>query len=169
MQNDKIEEGPFDVAMSQFGVMFFDEPIVAFSNIRAHLKPAGRFAFACWQSSEYNPWFFAPAIAQFVPPPPEPEPGKSPTGPFALADPDQTTAVLQAAGFIRVGRTPHALEVEAPEDSIVDEAQLVFIGVPEAKLPAAKVAVAEHMQQFKIDSQRSRFPLAFQIFQASNH
>ncbi len=167
VQTDTVEGGPFDAAMSQFGVMFFDEPIVAFSNIRAHLKPAGRIAFACWQSSEQNPWFFAPAIAQFLPPPPEPEPGKSSTGPFALADPEQTTAVLHAAGFTHVDRTPHALEVEAPEDSIVDEAQLVFMGVPEERLSAAKVAVDQHMQQFRIDAQRSRFPLAFQIFKAS--
>jgi len=168
MQTDRVEGGPFDAALSQFGVMFFDEPIVAFRNIRAHLKPAGRIGFACWQSSEQNPWFFAPAIAQFLPPPPEPAPGKSSTGPFALADPEQTTAVLHAAGFTHVGRTPHALEVEAPEDSIVDEAQLVFMGVPEQALPAAKLAVDQHMQQFKIDAQRSRFPLAFQIFTASN-
>jgi len=108
-------------------------------------------------------------VAQFVPPPPEPEPGKWPTGPFALADPDQTTAVLQAAGFSGVRRTLHALEVEAPEDSIVDEAQLAFMGVAEEKLSAAKAAVDKHMQQFKIDAERSRFPLAFQIFRATNH
>jgi SAM-dependent methyltransferase len=168
VQTDKLEGGPFDVAMSQFGVMFFDEPIIAFANIRAHLKREGRIVFACWQSSEQNPWFFAPAVAPFVPPPPEPEPGKRPTGPFALADPEQTTAILQAAGFTDVRRTPHEIDVEAPEDSIVDEAQLAFMGVPEEKLSAAKVAVDEHMQRFRIDAQLSRFPLAFQIFQASN-
>jgi SAM-dependent methyltransferase len=41
VQTDTVEGGPFDAAMSQFGVMFFDEPIVAFSNIHAHLE-------ACW-------------------------------------------------------------------------------------------------------------------------
>jgi len=91
----------------------------------------------------------------------------SPTRPFALADREQTTAILHAAGFTDVRRTPHEIEVEAPEDSIVDEAQLAFMGVPEEKLSAAKVAVHEHMQRFRIDAQLSRFPLAFQIFQAS--
>jgi len=76
VQTDKLEGGPFDVAMSKFGVMFFDEPIIAFANIRTHLKRDGRIVFACWQSSEQNPWFFAPAVAPFVPPPPEPQPGE---------------------------------------------------------------------------------------------
>ena len=70
MQAEMVDGGPFDVAVSQFGVMFFDAPAAAFANIRAHLRPGGRIAFACWQSMERNPWFVAPAIAEFVPPPP---------------------------------------------------------------------------------------------------
>jgi SAM-dependent methyltransferase len=166
MQNDKIEEGPFDVAMSQFGVMFFDEPVKAFSNIRAHLKPGGRLVFACWQSIEHNPWFFVAAVAPFLPPPPQPAPGKSPTGPFTLADPDATTAILAAAGFGDIRRSAHQIEVDVPEDSVVDEAQLVFMGVPAEQLAAAQTAVDAHMQQFTLSPQLSRFPLAFQLFQA---
>ena len=96
MQVETLEGAPFDIALSQFGVMFFDEPAAAFANIRAHLRPGGRIVFACWQAIERNPWFFAPAIANLLPPPPEPLPGKSPTGPFSLADPGRTaeTAVL---------------------------------------------------------------------------
>ncbi len=129
MQTDKVDGGPFDVAVSQFGVMFFDEPITAFGNIRAQLEPGGRLAFACWRSPESNPWFFASALAQFVPPPPAPEPGKSPTGPFALADVERTTGILEAAGFVDVVRTAQDLDVDVPEDSVVDEAALVFMGV----------------------------------------
>jgi hypothetical protein len=156
------------VAISQFGVMFFDEPITAFRNIRAHLKPGGRIAFACWQSMERNPWFFATAVAEFAPPPPTPAPGKSPTGPFALADPDTATHILQSAGFANVRRTAHQIEVEVPEDSVVDEAQLRFVGIPEDKLAAAQAAVDAHMQQFKLENGLSRFPLAYQLLQADN-
>jgi SAM-dependent methyltransferase len=168
VQTERVPGGPFDVAMSQFGVMFFDEPVTAFKNIRAQLAPGGRIAFVCWQSMEQNPWFFASAVAQFVPPPPAPEPGKSPTGPFVLADPERTTGILESAGFSDIRRTVHDLDVEAPEDSIVDEAQLVFIGVAEDQLPAARTAVDAHMEQFKLSSGLSRFPLAFQVFQATN-
>ncbi len=168
VQTDTIEGGPFDVAISQFGVMFFDQPITAFRNIRAHLKPGGRIAFACWQAMECNPWFFGTAVAEFAPPPPTPAPGKSPTGPFALADSDTTTHILHSAGFANVRRTAHQIEVEVPEDSVVDEAQLRFAGIPEDKLAAAQAAVDAHMQQFKLENGLSRFPLAFQILEADN-
>ena len=35
----------FDLAFSRFGVMFFGDPVAAFANIRASLKPEGRLAF----------------------------------------------------------------------------------------------------------------------------
>lgn len=166
VQTDPIAGGPFDVAMSQFGVMFFDEPAVAFGNIRAHLEPGGRLAFACWQSLERNPWFYAAAVADFVPPPPKPPPGKSPTGPFALADAERTTNMLVAAGFTDVRRATHEITVDTPADSVVDDSLLRFMGIPADLLPAAQAAVATHMRQFELGSGLSRFPLAFQIFQA---
>jgi len=166
VQVDPVEGAPFGVAMSQFGVMFFDEPVTAFANIRAHLEPGARLAFACWQSAERNPWFFSTAIAEFLPAPPEPAPGKSPTGPFALADPGRTTGILESAGFVDVARTEHAIEVDAPEDSVVDDPQLASIGVSEDELPAAQAALHAHMQQFRLESGLCRFPLRFQVFQA---
>jgi SAM-dependent methyltransferase len=167
VQTDAVPGGPFDAAISQFGVMFFEEPVTGFANIRAHLVPGGRLAFACWQSPEQNPWLFASAIAAFVPPPPPPEPGKSPTGPFALADPERTTGILRAAGFVEIRRTPHEITVEAPRDSVVDDDQLEFMGVPEDQLAAAQAALDAHMRQFVVTPEVSRFPLAFQVFEAT--
>jgi len=158
--------GPFDVAMSQFGVMFFDEPVTAFSNIHAQLEPGGRLVVACWQSVERNPWFFA-AVNAFVPPPPEPAPGKSPTGPFALADPDRTADILDQAGFGGVTRTAHSLDVDVPEDSVFEEGQLEFLGVAEENLPAARDALESHMARFRLPSGLVRLPLRFQIFRAA--
>ena len=68
VQHETIPGAPFDAAMSQFGVMFFDEPETAFANIRRHLVAGGRLGFACWQSVEKNPWFIGPALAGYVPP-----------------------------------------------------------------------------------------------------
>jgi SAM-dependent methyltransferase len=168
MQTDTVQGGPFDVALSQFGVMFFDEPATAFGNIRAHLKPGGRIAFACWQTGDRNPWFFAPAIAEHLPPPPTPAPGKSLTGPFALGDPAASADILHSAGFVEVRWTAHELSVDTPQDSIVDEAQLEFMGVSPDKLALAQTAIDEHMRQFVVSPALSRFPLAFQVFQATN-
>ena len=54
-QTDSFPGAPFDAAISQFGVMFFDDPVAAFANIRAQLRPGGRLAFACWQPLRREP------------------------------------------------------------------------------------------------------------------
>src|SRR5207249_2793421 len=38
----------FDVAMSRFGIMFFDDPVAAFANIGRALAPRGRMVFVSW-------------------------------------------------------------------------------------------------------------------------
>jgi SAM-dependent methyltransferase len=167
MQTDTVDGGPFDIAISQFGVMFFDEPDAAFANIRAHLRPGGRLAFACWQVAERNPWFFAPAIAAFLPPPPAPAPGKSPTGPFVLGDPDHTAETLRSAGFEDVGWAAHDIEVEVPQDAIVDAGQLTFMGIAPDQLADARDAVDRYMEQFAVSPTILRIPLAFQVFWAT--
>jgi len=166
VQTDPVEGAPFDVAMSQFGVMFFDEPVTAFTNIRAQLREDARIAFVCWQSAEANAWFPLTPLAPFVAPPPEPAAGKSPTGPFAFAGPKRTTGILEAAGFTDIVHTAHALDVDVPVDP-VDDAELVFRGVPPGELPAAHAALGAHMEQFRLPSGLSRFPLRFQIFRAA--
>jgi hypothetical protein len=167
VQTEAAPGGPFDAAISQFGVMFFEEPVIGFANIRAHLVPGGRLVFACWQSSEQNPWAFFPVIAELVPPPPEPAPGKAPTGPFALADPVRTREILRSAGFVDIDRTAFEITVDAPRDSVVDDDQLEAMGIAPDRLAAAQAAVDGYMQQFAVTPEMSRFPLAFQVFAAS--
>jgi SAM-dependent methyltransferase len=168
MQTAPVPGAPFDVAISQFGVMFFDEPVQAFRNIRAQLRPGGRIAFACWQSSRQNPWLFTAALREIFPPPPEPAPGKAATGPFALADPVYTTQLLEQAGFRDVRRTPLAFDVEAPLDAVYDHDQLAIVGLPEEQRPEAHTVVLAFFEQFAIGDGRFRFPLAVQVFRAAN-
>ena len=165
VQTDPVEGAPFDVAMSQFGVMFFDEPVTAFTNLRAQLGEDARLAFVCWQSAERNPWFPFEALAPFVPPFPEPAPGKSPTGPFALADPERTTAILEAAGFTGVVRTAHALDADVVVDPM-DDVELAYRGVRPDELAAARASLDAHAEQFRLPSGLFRFPLRFQLFRA---
>ena len=167
MQSEAVDGAPFDAAMSQFGVMFFDEPVTAFTNIARHLEPGGRLAFTCWRSFDENPWFVASVIARFLPRPPPPAPGKSPTGPFALADPERTTGILAAANFVGIRHTPQDVLVDVPQGTVVDDAQLVFMGVSDAELPEVRAAIDEHMAQFRLDDETLRLPLAFQIFEAT--
>ena len=47
----------YDVMISSFGVMFFDDPAAAFANLAAALRPRGRLAFLCWQDDKSNDLF----------------------------------------------------------------------------------------------------------------
>ena len=76
----------FDVVVSRFGVMFFDDPVAAFANLAKGTRPGGRLCFVCWQEMLANEWIAVPAMAvvAHVGIPELPEPGVP--GPFALAD-----------------------------------------------------------------------------------
>jgi SAM-dependent methyltransferase len=97
----------FDLVFSQFGVMFFEDPVAAFANIRRALKPNGRVAFACWRTLEENPWFSVPfAEAKRFAPPPQPAPPDAP-GPLAFADAKRVQRILTDAGFSDIAIEPH--------------------------------------------------------------
>ncbi|MGA2010053.1 MAG: class I SAM-dependent methyltransferase [Solirubrobacteraceae bacterium] len=167
MQHDTIDGAPFDVSISQFGVMFFDQPATAFANIRRHLVEGGRLGFACWQSVQRNPWFVGPALAGYAPAPPPPAPGRSPTGPFSLSDPDRVAEILASSGWTAIARHPHELVVEVGREAIVDDEQLTFLGVPDSSLQDARQAVDEHLLALTARDGRIRAPLSFQIFTAT--
>ncbi len=167
VQNEPVPGGPFDAAISQFGVMFFDEPEAAFANIRGQLVSGGRLGFACWRALDLNPWFPGPALAGIAPPPPPPAPGKSPTHPFSLSDPQRTAGILEASGWHEVASTPHDLVVTVGRDAIVDDEALTFFGVPADSFGAAWDAVEQRLSPLTRDDGRIDAPLAFQIFTAT--
>ena len=94
-----FEDGGFDVVISRFGVMFFADPVKAFSNIRRALKPGGRLSMSCWSNLAANPWFseamYAAKSRLGTPPPVNPDD----PGPLAFRDIDRVTGILDAAGF----------------------------------------------------------------------
>jgi len=89
----------FDVLFSRFGVMFFDEPVGAFKNLRSSMRSGGRLGFVCWQAAPLNPFMSVPMQAALkVLPAPEPMPPGAP-GPFAFADAGYVASILSSAGF----------------------------------------------------------------------
>ena len=92
-------EHAFDLAFSRFGVMFFDDPVAAFVNVRRALRTGGRLVFVCWRGLGHNPWFHVPveAVRPYVPPQPKPDP-EAP-GPLAFADATRVRRILEDAGF----------------------------------------------------------------------
>jgi SAM-dependent methyltransferase len=98
-QTHPFPAGAFDVAISRFGVMFFDDPVAAFANVRAGLAGGGRCLFVCWQPLADNPWVrvTVEAMRRHVEAP-EPADPHAP-GPFSLADPGRLRSILGEAGF----------------------------------------------------------------------
>jgi SAM-dependent methyltransferase len=94
----------FDLAISRFGTMFFDDPVAAFANIRRALRPAGRLVMMVWQARERNEWDVL--VGQSLGAAGGPVAGTSGgPDPFSLADPPAVTEILQAAGFAGVAFT----------------------------------------------------------------
>ena len=105
-QTYRFSETHFDVVFSRFGVMFFDEPVAAFSNIRGAMRPGGKLAFCCWQPRAVNPFMTIPALAamELLPPPPE-MPARAP-GPFAFEEAEYVEQILFEADFSDITINP---------------------------------------------------------------
>ncbi len=156
-QDAALPQGHFDLVLSRFAVMFFDDPVAAFRNLLAAAKPGGRLAFACWRSAEDNPWFTFPAsvIAPYVALP-APQPGAA--GPFSFADEARVREVLAAAGWAAV--VVDAFDADVVQggggdaDAVVRHLARGQVAVAlrnatepdrDAALAALRAAVAEHM------------------------
>lgn len=89
----------YDLILSRFGVMFFDDAMAAFANLRKHTKPDGRLCFVCWQPPQRNAWVSVPMMAaKALLPESEPVDPYAP-GPFAFADAQRTQQLLEDAGW----------------------------------------------------------------------
>jgi SAM-dependent methyltransferase len=88
-----------DLVFSRFGVMFFDDPVKAFANIRKAIKPHGRLAFVCWRDLKENVWASLPMeVARDLVPPQPPADPLAP-GPYAFANPDRLRDIFKGAGY----------------------------------------------------------------------
>ena len=93
----------FDAVYSRFGVMFFDDPIAAFRNIRKAVRPGGRMAYVCWADRKANPWIRIPAGAaktclDLPAPPPDDAPGQ-----FSMENEGRVQQILHDAGWSDIG------------------------------------------------------------------
>ena len=110
-------ERTFDVAVSEFGAMFFADPVAAFANVRRSLVPGGRLILSAWREFAANEWITslrdALAVGRRFP-----MPGAGTPGPFGLADRDQTDGILVAAGFehIRIEKVEEPIFLGADAD-----------------------------------------------------
>jgi SAM-dependent methyltransferase len=93
----------FDLVVSRFGTMFFDDPVAAFVNIGQALRPTGRLVMMVWQSPERNEWDIA--IHRSLEGAHESTVAPEGPDPFSLSDRTTVQMILDAAGFTDVAFT----------------------------------------------------------------
>jgi SAM-dependent methyltransferase len=119
----------FDLLASRFGVMFFGDPVLSFTNMRKALRPSGRLAFACWREPRENPWMLAPLQAVYKHVPKLPPQGPEDPGPFAFASEERVNRILSAAGFTNIAMEPCPLSLDIAIGGGLDAAVQSVLGI----------------------------------------
>jgi SAM-dependent methyltransferase len=128
-QTHAFERAGFDLLVSRFGIMFFDDPVVAFANLRSAAKPGGGLRGVVWRSPADNP-FMTTAERAAAPLLPE-LPARTPDEPgqFGFADRDRVRRILDESGWSDVEITPVDIACVLPEPALVRYiAQLGIVG-----------------------------------------
>jgi SAM-dependent methyltransferase len=114
--------GPYDMAFSRMGTMFFVSPVAAMRNVRASLVPGGKLVMVVWRRREDNLWLYrAQQIVEGIVQKPEEhdEPTCGP-GPFSMAGADTVSDILLHSGFSDISLTRCDLDILGGTD--LDEA-----------------------------------------------
>jgi len=112
---DAVEWTPtqhtYDVVISRFGVMFFTDPVRAFTNLARATRPSGRLAMTTWARRDESELFAVPlaatlgALGRVESGLPDDE------GPFSLHDADAIAAALEPAGWHDLDVAAHRLDL----------------------------------------------------------
>jgi SAM-dependent methyltransferase len=146
----------YDALYSRFGVMFFIDPVAAFTNLLSALQPkSGRLAFVCWRPLKENPWMAIPVKAAMQHLPPQEPPDPLAPGPYAFADAERVKRILTEAGFGEIAASPHDQKVKLGVlDQAVEHCTRVgplsrhLLEYPDAVAPVMETlrkTLAEHM------------------------
>ena len=123
----------FDLAISQFGAMFFADPVAAFTNIGRAVRPSGRLVMLVWQDRHHQEW---PMAMRRALAPDGTPPSPIAASPFSLADPDTVRGILHAAGYDHVQFTDVRESVNyGPDVATVCEVMLGLRSVKDLLAP----------------------------------
>ncbi len=144
-------QGPtaYDAALSRHGVMFFDDPLAAFTHLRGLMAPGAPLAFTCFAARADNLW--ASELAELIDAPPPIDPCAP--GPFAFADADRVQDILGPSGW--KGATPERIDYRyvagGGDDPVVDALDFFMRIGPAARHistldPAARRAIEPRLK-----------------------
>lgn len=108
----------FDMIMSRFGVMFFEDSVQAFANLRSAAADGASLRCIVWRSPAENPFMTtaeraaAPLLPNLPPRSPD-EPGQ-----FAFADERRVRSILQLSGWDEIEVRPIDVACTLPEQEM---------------------------------------------------
>jgi ubiquinone/menaquinone biosynthesis C-methylase UbiE len=118
-QTHAFEPASFDMVISRFGVMFFDDSVRAFANLRRASEDDAELRFIAWRSPSENPFMTTAerAAAPLLPNIPARRPDAP--GPFAFADPHRVSRILEESGWADIDIRPIDVACTLPEKELV--------------------------------------------------
>jgi ubiquinone/menaquinone biosynthesis C-methylase UbiE len=98
-QTHAFEPATFDLVISRFGVMFFEDPTQAFTNLRRAMRAGGQMRCIAFRSAAENP-FMTTAERAAAPLLPDLPPRRADgPGQFAFADSHRVRGILEDSGW----------------------------------------------------------------------
>ena len=156
-QTHAFEKGEFDAVISRFGVLSFEDPVAAFTNLGHALGSGGRLSIVCWQDVLKSDWtaVIGGAAAAHLGFPDFGPPGAP--GPYSLADRERLERTVRSAGFgditIEAITKPMWMGDDAEDvTTFFTSLEIVsewFSGKPQEKVDAAIDAVREALAPYE--------------------
>jgi SAM-dependent methyltransferase len=117
-QGHVFEPASFDMILSRFGVMFFEDSVRAFANLRRAAKGHAELRFVTWRGPAENPFM---TTAERAAAPLLSLPARRPDAPgqFALADARRLSGILQESGWAEIDIAPIDVACTLPEQELV--------------------------------------------------
>jgi SAM-dependent methyltransferase len=114
-----FEPAGFDSIISRFGVMFFDDFVRAFANLRSAARDGAELRLVAWRSAAENPFMTTAerAAAPLLPNIPVRQPDAP--GQFAFADRDRVCRILEQSGWAELEIQPIDVSCTLPEKELV--------------------------------------------------
>ncbi|MFD7793158.1 class I SAM-dependent methyltransferase [Streptomyces sp. NPDC059759] len=118
-QDHAFEAGAFDAVVSRFGVMFFEDSVRAFANLRRAARAGAGLRFIAWRAMAENPFMTTAerAAAPLLPDLPERQPDAP--GQFAFADADRVRRLLEEGGWEDIDIRPVDATCVLPAEKLV--------------------------------------------------
>jgi SAM-dependent methyltransferase len=118
-QTHAFDLASFDAIVSRFGVMFFDDPVRAFTNLRRAACDGAVLRFVAWRSAAENPFMTTAecAAAPLLPNLPARRPDAP--GQFAFADPQRVRTILEQSAWSHIDIRPIDVACSLPEKDLM--------------------------------------------------